>query len=284
MSSRCRELRATGTLMLLALIACAPQRELPAPQRSRVLRVCADPNNLPFSNDAGEGFENKIAELVASKLEARLEYVWWAQRRGFIRNTLGAGICDVTIGVPTQFELAATTQAYYRSTYVFVTRAGDQAPTSFDDRLLKQKLIGVHLIGDDFSNSPPAHALTARGIVTNVRGYSLYGDYRQPHPPAALVRAVADGDLDIAIAWGPLAGYFSRSTTTPLRLTPVSPARDSAFLPFVFDISMGVARGNDSLRAELDAVLVQQQPMIDRLLDHFGVPRLDRDDIGGQRQ
>src|SRR5687768_3826509 len=158
MSSRCRELRATGTLMLLDLIAGAPQREHPAPQPSRVLRVCADPNNLPFSNDAGEGFENKIAELVASTLEARLEYVWWAQRRGFIRNTLGAGICDVTIGVPTQFELAATTQAYYRSTYVFVTRAGDQAPTSFDDRLLKQRLIGVHLIGDDFSNTPPAHA------------------------------------------------------------------------------------------------------------------------------
>jgi mxaJ protein len=245
----------------------------------RVLRVCADPNNLPFSNQRLEGFENRIAEVIARELGARLEYAWWAQRRGFVRHTLNAGICDVIVGVPSRFALAATTRPYYRSTYVFVTRAGEPVPASFDDPLLKRVVVGVQLIGDDSANSPPAHALAARGIVRNVRGYSVYGDYRQPNPPAAIVRAVADGDLDVAVAWGPMAGFFAKHQAAPLTVTPVSVDTEARSLPFAFDMSMAVARGNDALREELDRAISSRRDDLDAILREFGVPRADH----GQR-
>ena len=255
------------------LNACAS--DVPsAPERT--LRVCADPNNLPFSNEAREGFENRIAELVARSLGARLEYVWWPQRRGFVRNTLRAGTCDVVIGVPTSFELAATTRPYYRSTYVFVTRAGDPIPTSFDDPLLKRVTVGAHLIGDDGANTPPVHALSSRGIVSNVRGYSIYGDYRSPNPPAALIAAVARGELDLAVAWGPLAGYFTQREALALVLTPVSPEIDVPFLPFVFDIGMGVERENVTLLEELNTFIADHRDQIDAILADYNVPRADR--------
>lgn len=267
MCSRCLSL-----VVLTAVAAgCAPDIAMTGP--ARVLRVCADPNNLPFSNRAGEGFENRIAEIVAAQLDARLEYVWFAQRRGFVRNTLRAGECDVIIGVPRTFELAATTRPYYRSRYAFITRAGDPAPQSFDDRLLRTARVGVHIIGDDFSNSPPAHALSARGIITNVRGYSVYGDYASPSPPAELVRAVARRDIDIAIAWGPLAGYFIKQSAVPLRATPVSPAIDPPGLPFEFEMSMAVRRENQDLLRLLETILDERRADIEALLDEYGVPR-----------
>src|SRR5207237_10170955 len=188
------------------------------------LRVCADPNNLPFSNDRGQGFENRIAELVARDLHKKLEYTWWAQRRGFIRNTLKAGACDVVVGVPASFELAATTAPYYRSSYVFVYRKDKKlSVNSFDDPVLRKLKVGVQMIGDDGANTPPAHALASRGVVENVRGYTVYGDYAQPNPPARIIDAVARGDVDVAVAWGPLAGYFARRERVPLAVVPVSP-------------------------------------------------------------
>jgi mxaJ protein len=259
--------------MLVALVGCGPSPGTIAP--SRVLRVCSDPNNLPFSNHAQEGFENRIAELVAQKLHAKLEYVWWPQRRGFVRNTLGAGTCDAMIGVPHDFERAVTTAPYYRSTYVFVTRAGEPIPRSFDDPLLTHTRIGVHLVGDDGANTPPAHALSARGIINNVHGYLLYGDYSQPNPPATLLRALVRGELDVAVAWGPLAGYFTQRERLNLTLTPVAPAIDAA-LPLVFDISMGVARGNRALLDELNAFIDDNRAEVDRILSSYNVPRVDR--------
>ncbi|MFN2564446.1 MAG: substrate-binding domain-containing protein [Gemmatimonadaceae bacterium] len=243
----------------------------------RVLRVCADPNNLPFSNDRGEGFENKLAELVARELGARLRYTWWAQRRGYVRNTLNAGTCDVLMGVPMSFERTLATRPYYRSTYVFVVRRDAKVRvTSFDDAVLRRVRVGVQLVGDDGANTPPAHALARRGIIENVRGYSVYGDYRRPNPPARIVDAVASGEVDVAVVWGPVAGYFAPRQTSRLDITPVSPQIDLPFLPFVFDISMGVRRGNDSLRAELDTVLRRKRAAIDSLLATYHVPRVDR--------
>ena len=243
----------------------------------RKLRVCADPNNLPFSNERSEGLENKLAELVADELNATVQYTWFAQRRGFIRNTLRAGECDVVMGVPASFELAAVTRPYYRSTYVFVTRSHDGIDLrSFDDPILKQLRIGVHLIGDDYANAPPAHALSNRGIIENVRGYTLYGDYREPNPPARILEALARGEIDVAIVWGPLAGYFAPKQSVPLSIRPVSPQIELPFLPMVYDIGMGVRREDTVLKQRLEAILEERRGDVDRILDEYGVPRVGR--------
>jgi quinoprotein dehydrogenase-associated probable ABC transporter substrate-binding protein len=242
------------------------------PRSSSELRVCADPNNLPFSNEHGEGFENALAELVARELGRQVRYTWWPQRRGFVRNTLRAGICDVIMGVPSSFELAQPTIPYYRASYVFVSRRDRRlGMKSLDDPRLRRLSIGVHMIGDDYSNVPPAQALAARGIVGNVRGYSIYGDYSTPDPPRVLIDAVAAGEIDLAIAWGPLAGYFAQREPAPLDLVPVSPQVDLPFLPMVFDISMGVRRGDTQLKEELDAVIVRRRGEIDQILARYGV-------------
>jgi quinoprotein dehydrogenase-associated probable ABC transporter substrate-binding protein len=241
-----------------------------------VLRVCADPNNLPFSNQKLEGFENKLAELIGTETGERLEYTWWAQRRGFFRNTLKANACDVVLGVPAGFEMALTTWPYYRSSYVFITRKDKNLDIkSFDDPLLRKLKIGVQMVGDDFSNTPPAHALTRRNIIQNVRGYTLYGDYSQPNPPARIIDAVARKEVDVAIAWGPLAGYFAKQSKVPLKMVAVSPQVDQPFLPFVYDISIGVRRGDQQLKDQLEQILDKRRADIDRLLADYGVPRVD---------
>ncbi|PYR93930.1 MAG: quinoprotein dehydrogenase-associated putative ABC transporter substrate-binding protein [Acidobacteria bacterium] len=253
--------------VLCAFAACV--RRVPP------LRVCADPNNLPFSNDRGEGFENRIAELLAADRHARVEYTWWAQRRGFVRNTLSAGACDLMIGVPSGADIALTTRPYYRSTYVFVSRADrGLALGSFDDSRLRRLRIGVQMIGDDFANTPPAHALAARGMVQNIVGYSVYGDYSQPHPLSGIIDAVAHGAIDAAVVWGPEAGYFARDAPVPMTIAPVTPPMDRT-LPFAFDISMGVRKRDIRLRDELNDFLDRRGGEIDSILSAFGIPRVE---------
>jgi quinoprotein dehydrogenase-associated probable ABC transporter substrate-binding protein len=268
--------------MLFAAMACSvdhsssahpPDPRPPSPD-PRSLRICADPNNLPFSNARGEGFENKIADVVAREMRASVSYTWWAQRRGFIRNTLGAGACDVVLGMPAEMTAALTTRPYYRSSYVFVSRSDRRLHIrSFDDPALRQLRIGVQLIGDDYANTPPAHALSSRHLVGNVTGYTVYGNYAEPNPPARIMDAVSRGDVDVAIVWGPLAGYFATRERVPLDIVPVSPPADLRFLPFTFDIAMAVRRGDVELRDELDAILARVRPEIERILDTYGVPR-----------
>ncbi|MDB4888161.1 MAG: quinoprotein dehydrogenase-associated transporter substrate-binding protein [Gemmatimonadetes bacterium] len=249
-----------------------PLAPTPAAPLARVLRVCSDPNNLPFSNAKEEGFENRIAELLAAEMGARLEYTWWAQRRGYVRNSLKARLCDVMIGVPTGLDMVLTTRPYYRSTYAFVSRRETPRIESFDDPRLKHLQLGVQIIGDDFANSPPAEALTHRGIVKNVRGYSVLGDYREPNPPSRIVRAVSNGEVDVAVVWGPLAGYFAKRSPVPLRVVPVSPQIDVPYLPFVFDIALGVRRGETAFRDSLDGAIMRRQKDIDRILRDYAVP------------
>ncbi|MFL5494449.1 MAG: substrate-binding domain-containing protein [Gemmatimonadales bacterium] len=243
----------------------------PAP----VLRVCADPNNLPFSNARQAGFENRIATVLADELHARLEYTWAPELRGFIRKTLGAGRCDVIMGVPAESDRVLTTHPYYASTYVFLSRRDRGIRIhSFDDPALRTLRIGIHFIGDDYANPPPAHALGRRGIVGNVVGYSLYGDRSRSNPQADLVHAVARGDVDVAIVWGPLAGYFGAREKVPMTIAPVTPAIDPPALRFTFAIAIGVARNDSSLRVRLDTALVHRRPEIDRILRRYGIPLL----------
>ncbi len=264
-----------GGLCLLLFGAMAFGSEA-QPLLQRQLRVCADPNNLPFSNERLEGFENKLAELIAHELNATLTYTWWAQRRGFIRNTLKAATCDLLMGVPKRLDAVLTTSPFYRSTYVFVYRRDDGPPVhSLDDPILHTIKIGVQLIGDDGANSPPAHALARRHMIQNVVGYSVYGDYAQPNPTARIIEAVAAGAVDVAVVWGPIAGYFARSQSVPLAIVPVTPSQDTPALPFAFDIALGVRRGEEAFRAALDAILQRRRLEINRLLDAYGVPRVE---------
>jgi mxaJ protein len=239
-----------------------------------LLRVCADPNNMPFSNRKGEGFENNLAELVASELGMSVAYTWRPQRRGFVRDTLNAHKCDVIMGIP-KLETIATTRSYYRSGYVFVSRADRNLSFgAIDAPELKDLRVGVHLIGDDGSNTPPSHALAQQGIVNNVVGYSIYGDYREDSPPLRLLEAVERGEVDIAAVWGPLAGYYAKKSGVPLRLEPITGAERYLPLVFHFSISMGVRKYEDELLDKLNEVILTKRAEIRAILEEYGVPLL----------
>jgi mxaJ protein len=264
MSSVCRRL---GVVVALwAGLAAGPSARSP-------LRVCADPNNMPFSNDRGAGFENKIATLVAHELVRPLEYFWLPQRRGFIRNSLNARRCDVVIGIPAQYGLLQPTKSYYRSAYVFVSRRDRHLHIdSFDAPSLKSLTIGIQMAGDDYNNPPAAQELASRHIVQNIRGFTIYGDYSQPEPQRDIVDAVADGRVDVAVVWGPLAGYYARREPIPLDVRPVAAVASNSPSRFTFDIAMGVRRNDTALRVALDRVIMQRGDRIRQILRAYGVP------------
>jgi ABC-type amino acid transport/signal transduction systems, periplasmic component/domain len=181
--------------------SCLPGASAAAGQQKAQFRVCADPENLPFSNRALEGFENKIADVVAKEFGTTPSYIWWGQRRGFIRNTMFATLkeqrCDIVIGVPEGYDLVRTTKPYYRSTYVFVYPKGKGLQIkSLDDPILKKIKIGVHLLGDDYTNPPPVHELAKRGIVDNVVGFDTF--YSAQNPPSRIIDAVVGGQVGVA--------------------------------------------------------------------------------------
>lgn len=255
-------------LLPLAILCCRSASPKPP------LRVCSDPNNLPFSNQKQEGFENRIAELIASELGAKVEYTWFPQRRGFLRNTLLADKCDVVMGTITGAERVLTTEPYYRSTYVFVSRKDRKLGIrSLDDSALRKLKIGVQLVGDDYANTPPVHALSRRGVIGNLVGFSVFGDYSEPNPPARVIDAVSSGAVDLAIAWGPLAGYFAKHSSSPLEIVPVSPEVDPPGLRFAFDISLAVRPGDMQRKQELEQILRRRSVDVNRILDQYGVPR-----------
>lgn len=250
-------------LIALALLLAAAAQAQP-------LRVCADPDNLPFSHEDGSGFENRIARLLAEDFGVALEYTWLPDRRGFVRKTLGNGLCDLVVGVPASFERTLNTRPYYRSSYVLVEGAElGPPPADFADPRLRQWRIGVLLPGDDQAATPPGHALARAGAVENVVGYPLAGE--QP-AAARIVQALARGELDAAFLWGPQAGYYAQRSPRPLRLQAMA-APPGLAQPFSFAIAMGVRRGDRALRDRLDDFIVRRQPDLDRILAEYGVPR-----------
>jgi mxaJ protein len=244
--------RFSAFILGLALASAAQGNEL---------RVCAEPDNLPYSHQNQTGFENRIARLLADELNAELAYTWSLQRRAFVRKT--AGLCEVYIGVPSDFERLLTTRPYYRSAYVFVGRLA-----SFHDPRLKILRIGVQLIGDDLAATPGGHALAMSGAVNNVIGFPVYGE----HPAAQrIVEAIAQGKLDAGVVWGPAVGQFAFAENLPLL---EAQAPQGFPLPLAFSISVGVRRGNAALRDSLDAALERRQSEINAVLDEYHVPRL----------
>ena len=258
----------TLSYLALAMTLASP----PAP----AFRVCADPNDMPYSDRAGRGYENRIAVLLAHDLGEPVAYAWFPQARGFVRKTLNTGVCDVIMGVPAHYDPVRTTRPYFRSTYALVYRR-DRAYRlrSLDDPQLAHLRIGVHLIGDDYQNTPPVQALAARGIVDGVVGFPIVGDYSQPAPAARLIEAVAHDSIDVAIAWGPVAGYFGARQRVPLTVVPLSDRPDPSGQQFTFDIAIGVRHTDAALAVTLDSLLVREEPAIHRILNDYGVPLVD---------
>jgi mxaJ protein len=254
-------------VMGLAVMAAGPP--------ARAFRVCADPNDMPYSDRAGEGYENRIAALLAHDLGLPLEYTWAPQMRGFVRKTLNTGACDVIIAVPAHYDPVLTTAPYFRSTYVLVYRADrGYHITSLDDPALASLRIGVHVIGDDYQNTPAAAALAARGIIDRVVGFPIVGDYSKAAPGARLIDAVAHDSIDVAVAWGPLGGYFATRERVPLVVVPLPDRPDSSGQQFAFDIAVGVRHRDKALAATLDSLLERERPAIHRILHDYGVPVL----------
>ena len=252
-----------AVVLLLALGLAAPF------VTARELRVCADPDNLPFSNRQQQGFENRIAELLASELHARLTYEWQRMGRGFVREFLNKSRCDLLIGIPKDFRAVLTTSPYYRSTFVFVSRRDAEIkPASLDDPRLGEMKIGVQAMEEEYT--PPGQALARRGLQNSIVGFHGVGQNAR-----AIIEAVVQRQVNAAIVWGPLAAYFARDFGDTLVLTPLVPEMDSPNLPFTFEISMGVRKGNEALRDELEAVLQQRQSQIRRILSDYAVPQLE---------
>jgi mxaJ protein len=255
----------TSALLLVCGLAAAASGEQGEP-----IRVCADPDNLPYSNRALQGFENKIGQVIAQELGASLDYYWWPAQMGMVRNTIGRDRCDVLISIPNGFDPVLCTKAYYRSSYVLAYRSDRKLSVrSLDDPALKGLKIGVHV------NTPPYDALANHGLAENMVSYRLFFDPQDTDParrPEKVLQDVLSGAIDVAVAWGPMVGYFARQHPTPtLEMVPLG---DDSSEAMTFEFSMGVKRGNRDLKTRLEGALDRREADVKRILADYGVPVL----------
>jgi quinoprotein dehydrogenase-associated probable ABC transporter substrate-binding protein len=250
------------SLRFVSFVLCAAAA---LPVFGKELRVCADPDSMPYSRQDESGFENRIASLAADALGATLVYTWHPQHRGFVRTSVDAGRCDIWMGVPTGFDRMLTTQPYYRSTYVFVF--SDKKPlVSFDQPNLKELRIGLQLPGDDLVATPPGYALATRGAADNVAAFAVLG---KGSSAERIIDAIAEGRLDAGVVWGPQAAFFARQRN--LEIVPATAPADVP-LPFAYSISIGVKAGATALRDELDGLITTRRLEINRILADYAVP------------
>jgi mxaJ protein len=270
---RPKELRRGAAIALAICLGVIAGSATGAGAHEWELRVCADPNNLPYSNERGEGFENRIAELIADELDAELVYVWHPHRRGLIGNIFREGECELVLGVTDGHPQLLTTIPYYRSSYMFVYRADSAFEIeSLDDPALRDLKIGIQMVGGATNATPPGQALANRGLGENLVGISVYGDYSQPHPLSGIVEAVAGGDVDVALVWGPVAGYFAARQSVELELVKVEPEIEPPFIPMVFAISIGMRPGDEDLRDLLHRAMASRWDEIQNVLGAYHVP------------
>ncbi|MGZ8391291.1 MAG: quinoprotein dehydrogenase-associated putative ABC transporter substrate-binding protein [Gemmatimonadales bacterium] len=263
----------TGYIIIVcaSLPQTAEAQLRPGLQKPGVIRVCADPDNMPLSNQKGEGFEQKIAELVATEWNATIEYAWWPVRRGFFARALNGRYCDVAIQAPVEFDMAGVTKPYFRSGYVFVTRKADGLDIkSLADPRLKKLKIGVNILNSDAENTPPAMALSRYGVVGNLTGYPTF--YTDTIRPEDIVTGVAKKEIDVGIVWGPVAGYFAKRSPVPLKLQPLAERDSATDFPFRFNIGMAVRRRDRALRDSLQSVLDRKKPEIQAILKEYAIP------------
>jgi quinoprotein dehydrogenase-associated probable ABC transporter substrate-binding protein len=267
-----------ASVSLLAAVAASSVRT-PAQEESKelsielvdpkVLRVCADPRNMPFSDEQGEGFENKLAELLAQKLGKSLAYVWYPQATGFVRNTLGAHKCDVIMGFPQGNDIVQSTNPYYRTSYALVFKSGnglDGVDTLSDPRL-KGRHIGI------VAGTPPSNYLAASGLMATAKPYPLVIDTRVDSSAQAMIKDLADGVIDAGVLWGPMAGYYAKQASPPLSMVPLT--HEGGAPPLVYRITMAVRFSDQEWKRSLNRMIQENQPAIDEILLTFGVPLLD---------
>ena len=237
---------------------------------AKVLRVCADPNNLPFSNEKGEGFENKIAEYLAKKINKELAYAFYPGATGFVRNTLNAHLCDVILGIPQGNDLVQPTNPYYRTTYAIVTRAGSELEglTTLDDPRLKSKQHRIGLV----ANTPPGNILAKEGLMGAVKPYPLMVDTRFDSSSAAMIRDLEAGEIDVALLWGPIAGYYVKNAKTKLTLAPI---QETAGTRMAFRVAFGVRHSDQIWKRDLNQFISQNKSELEKILIDYGVPLID---------
>ena len=236
-----------------------------------VFRACGDPRNLPFSNDKGEGFENKLAELFAAKLGKKLSYTYFPQATGFVRMTLGTYRCDTIMGFPQGDDQAQVTIPYYRTTYALVFKPGSglEGVTSIDDPKLKDKRIGI------VAKTPPSTNMAINGLLGHAKSYPLFIDTRADSSAQAMIDDLARGDIDCGILWGPMAGFFARNATPPLTVVPLT--RETMGPPMIYRIGMAVRPADQELKRTLNQLIMENQAEINRLLISYNIPILDED-------
>ena len=233
------------------------------------MRVCADPSNLPFSNRKGEGFENRIAELVAGELKIPLRYYFAPQGPGFVTNTLNTRLCDVIMGYASGADIVLHTNPYYRSVYVLLAKKGGELDgvTSLDDPRLKGKRLGV------IAATPPADYLVARGMIKDARTYALLVDHRYDSPAATMVADLTSGAIDGALLWGPIGGYLAKKSQAQVAVMPLINETDGPAL--AYHITFGIRHGEQEWKHRLNKVIQARQADINRILLDYGVPLLD---------
>lgn len=235
----------------------------------KVLRVCADPRNLPFSNEAGEGFENKISELLAQKLGKSLAYEYYPGATGFVRNTLNAHRCDVVMGMPQGDDVVQGTNPYYRTTYALVSKMGAGLETidSLEDPRLQTKRIGI------VAGTPPATNLAVNGLLGNIKSYPLVVDTRFDAPTSSMIEDLKNDRIDVAILWGPIAGYFAKQSEISMKVTPL--VKETTGPRMIYRIGMGVRHSDQEWKRLLNKLIAENQAEITRILTGYGVPLLD---------
>ena len=238
----------------------------------KVLRICADPRNLPFSNEKGEGFENKLGELFAEKLQKKLDYMYFPQAAGFVRMTLAAHRCDVIMGFPQGDDLVQGTNPYYRTAYALVAKqdSGLDDVTTLEDARLKSKRIGI------VAGTPPATNMAVAGLMANARPYPLMIDTRLDSSGAAMIKDLMSGEIDAAVLWGPMAGYYAKQASPPLHVTPL--VKETSGPRLAYRIGMGVRPADQNWKRQLNRLIQENQPAINKILLDFGVPLLDEND------
>jgi quinoprotein dehydrogenase-associated probable ABC transporter substrate-binding protein len=237
-----------------------------------VFRACADPRNLPFSNEAGEGFENKIAELFARKLGKSVAYTFYPGAPGFIRNTLNAHRCDVVLGIAQGDDIVQPTNPYYRTGYVAAYRKGGplEGLDSLSDPRLKTARIGI------IAGTPPSTYLAVNGLLGQIKTYALVVDTRFDSPTHDMMDDLENGEIDVALLWGPIAGYYASKSKTATTVTPLLKEQNGPRM--VYRIVMGVRHSDQNWKRSLNKLISENKSEIDAILRSYGVPLLDEND------